>query len=280
MTEWISDKWCLYKHTSPSGKVYVGITNNTKNRWRTGGIGYKTQTVFWRAITKYGWDSFQHEILETDLPVEEAKRKEIELIKELKSNNPKYGYNQTYGGDIMPDGAFSPESVAKARATKQAKKEAGIRTARYGMKYSPEFRKKLSEAHIGIQAGENHPMYGKHHSDETKEKLRQANLGKKLSEETRKKISERAKGKQAGLFHPMYGKHLSDEHKQKVSEGLKRGNHPHHGLKGKDHPHYGFKHSEYSKEKMRHTSRNIAVLQYTVDGNFVREWESLTEIQR
>ena len=38
-------------------------------------------------------------------------------------------------------------------------------------------------------------MYGKHHSNSTKEKLRKANEGKQLKEETKKKISESHKGK-------------------------------------------------------------------------------------
>lgn len=41
-------------------------------------------------------------------------------------------------------------------------------------------------------SGENNPMYGKHHSEEAKEKIREA--AKNPSEETRKKISESHKG--------------------------------------------------------------------------------------
>lgn len=34
-------KWVVYEHISPSGKVYVGITNRDVNlRWRKGGKGY------------------------------------------------------------------------------------------------------------------------------------------------------------------------------------------------------------------------------------------------
>lgn len=35
-------------------------------------------------------------------------------------------------------------------------------------------RKRMSESHIGLQAGENHPMYGKHPSEETRKKMRNA----------------------------------------------------------------------------------------------------------
>ena len=47
----------------------------------------------------------------------------------------------------------------------------------------------------GKQAGENNPMYGKHHTKEARNKMREAKKGKSLSEETRKKMSESRKGK-------------------------------------------------------------------------------------
>ncbi len=64
----------------------------------------------------------------------------------------------------------------------QGASEAGKRggAKSLGKKASQETRKKLSEA----QRGEKNFWYGKHLSEERKEKLRQANLGKKQSEET------------------------------------------------------------------------------------------------
>ena len=43
-------------------------------------------------------------------------------------------------------------------------------------------------------AGENNYFYGKHHTEEVKEKIRQMRLGSKASEETRRKLSEARKG--------------------------------------------------------------------------------------
>lgn len=75
------------------------------------------------------------------------------------------------------------------------------------------------------------PMYGKHHSEETKKKLSEAakgrpgpNKGKHLSEETRNKLSEVHKGKQAGENNPMYGKHHTLLSIQKMSNA-KKGKH-------------------------------------------------------
>ena len=48
----------------------------------------------------------------------------------------------------------------------------------------------------------------KHHSQETKDKIRASNTGKHHSPETRKKISKNRKGKMVGKDHFMYGKHM------------------------------------------------------------------------
>ena len=91
--------YTVYMHTTPNGKKYIGITSNdVLRRWGANGIGY-TKQLFGRAIRKYGWDNIKHEILYTDLTREEAKAIEIELIAKYQTNNPKFGYNQTVGGD-------------------------------------------------------------------------------------------------------------------------------------------------------------------------------------
>jgi hypothetical protein len=40
------------------------------------------------------------------------------------------------------------------------------------------FATKMSTLRIGLQAGENHPMYGKHHTPKTREKMRISHMGK------------------------------------------------------------------------------------------------------
>jgi predicted GIY-YIG superfamily endonuclease len=90
--------WTVYMHTSPNNRVYVGITSKKPTRRWDNGNGYSYNPYFSNAIKKYGWENFKHEILYEGLTKEEACIREQELIKKYKSNQFKYGYNQSVGG--------------------------------------------------------------------------------------------------------------------------------------------------------------------------------------
>ena len=117
-------KYCVYKHTTPANKYYFGITsyNKDKNlRWRNG-MGYRTQTVFFNAIVKYGWDNIKHEIVEDNLTLDEAIKKERYYIEKYKTNVSEYkheanGYNMTAGGETFPliDKCIREKIYAKTR---------------------------------------------------------------------------------------------------------------------------------------------------------------------
>ena len=110
--------------------------------------------------------------------------------------------NGTLGGDQPPSTKgrkhteYSKEKMSKTKKGKPipwlnngdvrtqkhidnlSKSLKGRKSERLGKTYeqlygddSDRLKKKLSESHIGIQAGENHPMFNKHHSDETRNKL-------------------------------------------------------------------------------------------------------------
>lgn len=90
----------VYKHTSPTGKIYIGITKNLPNaRWNEG-AGYETQKKFYKAIQTYGWINFKHEIIAAGLTEDEAKQLESKLILEFRSNEEKYGYNTQVSHNI------------------------------------------------------------------------------------------------------------------------------------------------------------------------------------
>ena len=100
---------CIYLHKNKiNNKVYIGqtIQENPQSRWKKG-KGYKTCISFYRAIQKYGWENFQHIILEKgDFSLKELNEKEKFYIKLYDSTNPKKGYNITEGGSTISSNAL------------------------------------------------------------------------------------------------------------------------------------------------------------------------------
>ena len=88
----------LYCHTNKiNGKKYIGISvQKPSRRWRKDGEGYDGCPKFYKAIQKYGWDNFNHEILLKGLTQQEANEKEKEYI--AKYNTIENGYNILVGG--------------------------------------------------------------------------------------------------------------------------------------------------------------------------------------
>ena len=83
--------YTLYKHTTPSNKVYIGITSmKVKKRW-CGGRGYRHNPHFYKAILKYGWGNIKHEILLTGLTKEKAEWGERDSL------SPVWGRKHTPG---------------------------------------------------------------------------------------------------------------------------------------------------------------------------------------
>ena len=102
----MNDSFCVYMHRNlVNGKIYIGKTNNISRRWRSNGIEYKPYSdkehtrPFWNAIKKYGWDSFEHIVLEDGLTDEESSRREIYYISKYQSNDTTKGYNLAPGGN-------------------------------------------------------------------------------------------------------------------------------------------------------------------------------------
>lgn len=204
--------FCVYKHTSPSGKVYIGITSKIpEKRWGINGYNYHKQTVFYNAIKKYGWDSFKHEILFENLTHDEAVEKEVELISLYKSNcskyyNPMYGYNQTDGGEGQSGMRLSEE-----RKTEMSKRMSGKGNHFYGKHHSQEVIDKLSKDRKGTMLGKDNPNYGNHWNDEQREKASKSRTGNIIKIETKDKLSKNNSGKN----NPMFGKKQSIKSIQK-----------------------------------------------------------------
>lgn len=138
--------WLIYCHLNKiNGKRYIGLTkhsNNLEKRWRKG-LGYLNghHKVFASAIEKYGWENFEHLILETDLKsLEEANAREQYWIRYYHSyigdpNN--WGYNSTIGGDGPLGRVMSTDEREYRRQLK------------LGTKASEETRRKMSQTRKG-----------------------------------------------------------------------------------------------------------------------------------
>lgn len=129
----MDEKYIVYVHTNKTnGMKYVGITcRPTWRRWGHGS-GYHTNPRFYRAIKKYTWEGFEHDVVAEGLTKEQAEAEEVRLIKLYDSTNRTKGYNLDNGGS----GSNRVTDDTKRRISEAGKK----RFSR------PEEHQKLSEA--------------------------------------------------------------------------------------------------------------------------------------
>lgn len=144
--------YSVYKHTTPSGKVYIGITSKpVEERWLNG-RGYARNEHFWNAIKKYGWENIEHHVLATGLSKEEASEVEKMYIALYRSHEIKHGYNLTEGGETGI--VHTMESRRKLSESRKGQRY------NIGVPFTEERKRHLSENHADVR-GEKNPMYGK-----------------------------------------------------------------------------------------------------------------------
>ena len=181
-----NNNWIVYSHKSPSNKRYIGITSQKppEKRWKRG-KGYPDNKHLKNAIDKYGWDNFTHEILCEGLDKKSANEMEKYYISLFDARDREFGYNVQLGGEggseILPETKIKMSEARKKRwediryrdsaiaklTSKEYKEESSIRSKK--MWENEEFRNKMTK--------ENHWNYGKHLSNETKEKIRKSQIG-------------------------------------------------------------------------------------------------------
>lgn len=164
-----------------SGKRYVGQTKKSlERRWHEHcyEASRDCRYALHNAIRKYGAENFTVEQIDIACSKEELNKKEQYWIKYYNTLSPN-GYNlQTGGGHY---------------------------------EVSEETRKRQSEA---AGRGENHHWYGKHHTEEVKERIRLHFKGRKKSKEHVEKMRQARLGEKNWN----YGRKWSDEVKKKMSE--------------------------------------------------------------
>lgn len=142
----------VYKHTTPSGKIYIGITSQSPEKRWLNGRGYKRNEHFWNAIKKYGWENIKHEILAENLTKEEACRLEKFYIELYKSADQTKGYNLTTGGET--GAVHTVESRRKLSESKKGKRY------NIGVPFTEERKQHMRENHADMR-GEKNPNFGK-----------------------------------------------------------------------------------------------------------------------
>ena len=106
-------------------------------------------------------------------------------------------------------------------------------------------------------SGKNHPMYGKKHSEKTRNKLKIARSKRITTEETKRKMSESSKGRK-----------LSNEHKRKLSESNQ-------GLKRSDKTKKKISESKIGSTPWNKGLIKDIILQLDMDNNIIKERETL-----
>lgn len=117
-------RYTVYAHTNLSnGKKYIGITRKKPEyRWDHG-EGYRTQPLFYKAIQKYGWDGFSHDIIATRLTKAEAEWVEKDLISFYSTRDRNLGYNIATGGYVSHRYATEEEAEAAKKAVAKRSRE-------------------------------------------------------------------------------------------------------------------------------------------------------------
>ncbi len=237
----IEKTFYVYVHTNKvNGKRYVGVTSQEpEKRWNEGRGYTKRQPHMYNAIQKWGWENFEHEILFSNLSVEDASRIEQSLIDEWRLQDREYGYNAQSGG--LTSATLSDEIKEK------------ISAALIGRQLTEEHRENISKAK------KDQPLSDK--QQEVLERIKYFNKDKKFTEEHRQHLSE-----------ALTGREFTEEHKQNLSNA-KRGKcskKQQEALRKVSENNKGRKHTEEAKTKMSASGKgkikknSVKVEQYNV----------------
>lgn len=195
----------VYKHTAPNGKVYIGITKQApEKRWKRG-IGYQDNPYFFKAIQKYGWDDFRHEILAESLTKKQAEEMEIRLIQEYGSANRENGYNIAIGGSAPAPVAETKNKISESVFAfwGNDKNKEAMRCSMRGVRRSDNAKKNISAA-----------QKRRFMNPEERQKVSERQIGRKRTED--------AKAKTSASLKAYYSNEENKESYRKAHEGINR----------------------------------------------------------
>lgn len=184
-----------------NGKIYVGqYTFKRNKRMNANYIG--SGTTLELAIEKYGRNNFKRKILKLCYNINQLNG--YETFYTLKYNpklDPNIGYNQVIG-PVRRSGNKNPMSYDNVK-----RKIRGSNHPMYGKHLSEETKKKISSK----LSGDKNPFYGHHHTEECK----------KQQSEKMKKFYQTEDGKAAmeKIRSKLIGRKMPDNIKEKISLG-------------------------------------------------------------
>ena len=173
----MNDVGYIYKITNKlNNKIYIGKTKKTIPIRFKSHLSQakkylelnKTSIPLYNAINKDGIDNFTIEEVE-QCPIDELSDRERYWIKELNTQNSNIGYNVCAGGEGDVGGPmFAGHHHSEATRQQMSADRAGEKNSNYGNRWtqSNELRKKHSE----LSSGENNGMFGKTHTEQSKQK--------------------------------------------------------------------------------------------------------------
>lgn len=190
--------YTVYCHKNKiNGKMYIGVTSAPLfKRWK-GGFGYRhgSNPLFESALDEYGWDAFEHLVLE-----ENIKGRKLAFEREkhwIAHYHTWVGDEECNGYNMTPGGGYC--CFVGCHHTEEAKKKIS-EAAKTSRKHHPTEEERLM---ISLR------NKGYRHTEEARRKISAAGLGREMSEESKKKISEKKKG---GKFSEEHKKALRKKH--------------------------------------------------------------------
>lgn len=155
-------KFIVYEHVNLfNNKRYIGIASQIPEvRWQRGS-GYRENTIFFRAIKKYGWDNFEHNILYEGLSNREALEIESTLIKKYKSPGVSYnisdGYEELGISKRIPIIVYDTDGnyVGAYISIHKASIELGIPETNITMALSNKYNITQAKGYVFLKEGDN-----------------------------------------------------------------------------------------------------------------------------
>lgn len=126
----MSNKWKIYKLTSPTGRVYVGCTGTDLETRFQNGRGYHNNKELFDDIILYGWQSFNKEILAEFENENDARQREHSEIKKYPDGYNRYrgttGYVSTGNPKTSPKSVLCVETGVIYESIYQAAHQTGL----------------------------------------------------------------------------------------------------------------------------------------------------------